>query len=118
MWDRSPDPEDERMIVRWMQDLAALPPEGPSALDPAQLWWKAELLRRWDAQRRVAAPIEVGERVQVGVGLAGAIALLFWLARQLPQATTSSTLTGVMIASVLLLVSVAAFSIWALISTD
>ena len=36
---------------------------------PCFFWWKAQLLRRWDAQRTVAAPLEWGERVQVAIAM-------------------------------------------------
>jgi hypothetical protein len=44
--------------------------------------------------------------------------LLVWLARNLPQSAPSSAFTGVMIASVLLLVSAAVFSVWTLVAKD
>ncbi len=63
----------------WMQQFAALPADPLRLPDPGMLWWKAQLLQRWDAQRRAAAPLETGQHVQVGVGLAGCVALLAWL---------------------------------------
>jgi len=59
------DERDDEMVVAWMRQFASLPMEASSLPDPAYLWWKAQLLRRWDAQRTVVAPLEVGERVQV-----------------------------------------------------
>ena len=79
-----------------MQELAALPVDSGFP-DPAYLWWKGELLRRWDAQRRVAAPVERGEPVQVlGIGLVGTLALLVWLWRQTPAfaSTTPESWAG------------------------
>jgi hypothetical protein len=72
-------------VAAWMQELAALPPVDRRVPDPAYLWWKAELLRRWDAQRRAAAPLERGEPVQVGIGLLGTVALLVWLWPQMQR---------------------------------
>lgn len=63
----------------WMLQLAALPVEGVRLPDPGLLWWKAQLVQRWDAQRRAAEPLETGQHVQVGIGLAGCAALLVWL---------------------------------------
>ena len=76
------------------------------------------MLRRWDAQRKAAAPIEMGERAQVGVGLAGALALLIWVSRQLPGGAMSPTLVAALAATVLVLLSAAAFSILALLSRE
>jgi hypothetical protein len=91
-----------------MQELAGLTVMEARLPDPTYLWWKAELLRRWDVQQRAAAPIDLGERVQVGIGLGGAVALLIWLWRDasshlgplLSVATAVSTLLLVIIAAV------------------
>jgi hypothetical protein len=102
-------------VAAWMQELAALPVERGLS-DPAFLWWKGELLRRWDAQRRAAAPVEHVEPVQVAIGLAGTLALLVWLWRQLPPlANTTSgswaeTLALTTTVSVALLVAIAVIS--------
>ena len=90
--------QETRAVMAWMKELAALPVSDAPFPDPTYLWWKAELLRRWDAQQRATAPIELGEHVQVGVGLVAAAGLLVWLWRALPHiATTTATtsLTGV-----------------------
>lgn len=95
----------------WMQELAALPMEAPPLPDPAYTWLRGELLRRWDAQRKVMAPIDVGERIQVGVGLGCATALLAWLWIQpdvLPQSTVlPSILTIALVVSAVLLAGAA-----------
>jgi hypothetical protein len=84
----TPD-DEERAVAAWMQELAAVPLEtagdaGSSpASDPVYMWWKAEMLRRWDAQRRVVAPIEVGERIVAGIALFAALTLFRWLWHQL-----------------------------------
>jgi len=70
------DERDEELVRAWMRELAAQPLETPPLPDPAYIWWKAQLLRRWDAQRTVIAPLEWGERVQVATGLGGATVLL------------------------------------------
>ena len=110
MWTRSLDAETEAQLTRWMDELAAEPIQETSALSAAAIWQKAELLRRREAQRKAAAPIDLGERVQVGIGVAGGLALVAWPSRQLPDASFSPTITAVLVASVLLLVSAAAFS--------
>jgi hypothetical protein len=94
MWNRLGnefDDADTLAVAVWMQELASLPVSDRPAPDPAALWWKAELLRRWDAQQKAAVPLEVGEQVQVGIGLVAAAGLLVWLSRTLPGLTTGST---------------------------
>jgi hypothetical protein len=105
-------------ITVWMEQLAATPPDDASALDPVEIWWKGELLRRWDAQRQAAAPIQIGERLQVAVGAAGAIMLLVWLLRRVPIQAASSSLSVVILASVLLVGSAAAFAVWSIVVED
>src|SRR6266851_5919097 len=78
-------------VAAWMQELAGRTVVDARRPDPTYLWWKAELLRRWDAQQRAAAPIDLGERVQVGIALAGAVALLIWLWRDASRLATSSS---------------------------
>ena len=96
MWNRQPngDVEDRetRAVTAWMQELASLPVSHRPLPNPTYLWWKAELLRRWDAQQRAATPVEMGEQVQVGIGLVAAAALLVWLWRNEPRLTPSATL--------------------------
>ena len=118
MLTRSLDADAEAQLAHWMDELAAEPIQEPSALSAAAIWQKAELLRRWDAQRKAAAPIDLGERAQAGIGFAGALTLVVWLARQLPDTSFSPTVTAALVASVLLLASAAAFSIWALLSEE
>lgn len=60
----------------------------PSA---SYLWWKAELLRRWDDQARAVEPVEIGERIGVGISLIGATALLVWLWRQMTSPAQTTT---------------------------
>ena len=71
------EPDDE-LVAAWMQKLASLPVDGSRLSDPSHIWLKAQLLRQWDAQQSALAPLEWGERVQIVIALAGAIALLAW----------------------------------------
>ena len=56
---------------------------GQSSPTASYLWWKAELLRQFDAQARVEEPVEIGERIGAGLGLVSAGILLPWLWRQI-----------------------------------
>jgi predicted anti-sigma-YlaC factor YlaD len=82
-----------RQLVRvasWMKDLArmrfdhALP-------DPVQLWWKAQLLQRWDAERRAEAPLDAMQHVEMVAGAIGSAVFLYFL---WPLVGSSSWLTG------------------------
>lgn len=66
-------------VTAWLIRFANLPVESERLPDPGLLWWKAQLLQRWDAQRRAAEPIEKGQQLQVGIGVAGCVVLLAWL---------------------------------------
>jgi hypothetical protein len=68
-----------------LRDLAAqtTADNGESAPSASFLWWKAELLRQFDAQARVVEPVEIGERLGAGFALIGAGILLLWLWRQM-----------------------------------
>jgi hypothetical protein len=118
-----PCQETVRVAVA-MRRLAALPVSDRPLPAAAYIWWKAELLRQWDAQQRIVRPIEVGERVGVGVGIGGATALLIWLWRQLvtPDAMSSigdvgrwltlpGTLTLTLVATGVLVAATAAMAI-------
>jgi hypothetical protein len=118
-WKRSSDGEAEDRetpaVTAWMKELASLPVSEEPLPDPTYLWWKGELLRRWDAQQKATALIEVGEQVQVGVSLVAATGLLVWLWRTLPGIATTSaagtSLTLGLIFSAALLAATAAVTV-------
>lgn len=101
-------------VATWLQQLAALPPDVPSAVDPTTVWLRAEMLRRWDVHRKVVTPIEVGESVQAAVGIASAVVLLVWLWSRLAtgpaSAALSSVLTIIVIVGTILIVTAASMT--------
>ena len=101
--------EREDDVRAWMRELATLPVDWKPLPDARQLFWKAELLKRWDAQRQAVAPIERAETVQVGIGLAGAAGLLAWLWRLTPA--PGSALIFATILSLTVLVTIAAVAL-------
>jgi small-conductance mechanosensitive channel len=101
MVDESFEREDD--VRAWMRQLAAVPIDGRNLPDARQLWWKAKLLKRWDAERRVIEPIEWAETVQVSLSVAGALILLAWLWRS--TAVPSSLLTFATVVGLTLLVA-------------
>jgi hypothetical protein len=70
------DERAEQANAAFMQRVAALPLPGVSR-DPMQIWWKAQLLRRWDAERRVTAPLDFMQPVEVAAGLACVAFLIY-----------------------------------------
>jgi hypothetical protein len=72
------DDRDEELVTEWMRRFAALPLHTPPLPDPSYVWWKAQLLKQWDVQRTVTAPLEWGERAQVATGLIGAAVLFLF----------------------------------------
>jgi hypothetical protein len=107
MADDSFEREDE--VRAWMQEFAIIPIDANSLLDARDLWLKAQLLKRWDAQRQAIAPIERAEPVQISIGVAGALGLLAWLWRSVPAST--NTLTFATILSLALLAAAAILTV-------
>jgi hypothetical protein len=94
-----------------MRELATIPLDASPFPDARQLWWKAELLKRWDAQRQVVAPIERAEPVHISISMAGAVALLAWLWRSV--STPNTALLFATVLSLTLLIAVAALTLQA-----
>lgn len=69
--------DDERDIAAYMSRLAASTRHA-SLPEVDALWVKAQMLARWEAERRVQAPLDVIEPFQIGAGLVAAGILLFW----------------------------------------
>jgi hypothetical protein len=88
MWfDRPSSSEDETVVADYMSRLASVQSSASARLPGADvLWVKAQLLRRWDAERKAQAPLDLMEPVQVAVGLAAVAVLLVWSLPSLQQA--------------------------------
>ena len=67
--------DDERLVSASMKALEQSTSSPTPLPDPSFLWWKAQFLRRLDAEREAAAPIDMGERVHIGVAVVGAALL-------------------------------------------
>ncbi len=104
--------DDSQEVAAWMEQFAHTPLDVPPLADPSLLWWKAQLLRRWDAERRATQPIEVGEQVQVGIGAGGALLILGWLWRILPTTSHVPSLAAVIVVSSILLALAVLFASW------
>jgi hypothetical protein len=80
--------DDEQAIVAFMRRLAAdCVAEHNRLPDAYVVWWKAELLRRWDAERKVATPLDVIEPLQWAAGSAACL-LLMWTLQSLLRSAT------------------------------
>lgn len=68
-----------RYMTRLAADTDAIAASRPLP-EPAQLWWKARLLQRWNAESRATAPLDWMQRVEVTGGLIAVTVLLliFW----------------------------------------
>jgi hypothetical protein len=56
-------------VSRWMQRLADTSGEHANLRDPGTLWWRAQIARRWEAERRSSAPVESMERAELATAL-------------------------------------------------
>jgi hypothetical protein len=65
-------------VARFMREVAALSEEPLRLPDPSYVWWKAQLLRQWEANRRAVAPLDTVNQVEVVAAVVGLVVLLFW----------------------------------------
>jgi hypothetical protein len=80
--------------------------------NPAFIWWKAQLLRRLDAQQEALAPIEVGDRVHFGVAVIAAIALAAIAWTRVPPAAIGPAALFAVTGASAVLVFVVGWSAW------
>ena len=79
MWNRPVTPAEEAAIAAFLTRVANTPPgTGPRLPAADVVWLKAQLLRRWEAERTVQTPLDVMEPVQFAAGLAAAAMLVAW----------------------------------------
>ena len=74
MFGRNRHEDPETLITAtdaWMREMADTSVDAPHALpDPAVVWWKGQLLRRWESERRAVAPIERMHWIELVTGIA------------------------------------------------
>lgn len=87
---RQSENADEQLISEYLAELSHEAPPSHCLPSPSFIWWRAQLLRRLDAERDATAPIAVGDTVHVGLAVIGAVALGVGGWSQLPN--TSSPL--------------------------
>jgi hypothetical protein len=66
---------DEQLIDEYLEQLPRQPASTGSLPSPSFIWWKAQLLRRMDAEREATVLIDVGDAVHVILAILGAVAL-------------------------------------------
>ena len=69
--------QDDRAIADFMARVSALPAPG-GVQDSSHLWWKAQLLMKWDAERRAQRPLDIMQPIEIAGGLVAAGLLLYW----------------------------------------
>lgn len=67
--------ENEALVAEAMQELVRAPHDSSRLPDPSFIWWKAQFLRRLDAEREATAPLDVGDHMHIGAAVLGAVAL-------------------------------------------
>ena len=71
--------DEEQAVAAYMSKLATAGGRHAPRLPAADvLWVKAQMLQRWEAERRVQAPLDAMEPFQIAAGLVAAGILLFW----------------------------------------
>ena len=75
---RASSEEPDNLAIEFVRGLAAAPVGSHQLPDPAVIWWKAQLLRRWQAERVAAAPIERMRWVELAAGFASLAVFLVW----------------------------------------
>ncbi len=73
-----PSCREAAAVAQSLAMLATTAGEPHALPDPGVIWWKAQLLRRWEAERIVAAPIERMRRAEIGAGLVSLAVFLVW----------------------------------------
>jgi hypothetical protein len=89
MSSEGPNDREDALVRQWMHELAAAPLQASRLPEAQLLWWKAELLRRWDEERKALAPIERAEPITVSIGVIGALVLMLTLWQSAPGPTAT-----------------------------
>jgi hypothetical protein len=70
--------EPDILAIEFVRGLAETPDAVHQLPDPGVIWWKAQLLRRWQAERAASAPIERMHWVELAAGLTSLAVFLAW----------------------------------------
>ena len=72
--------EEERAVAAFMSRVSNLRIPNPESRIPATttLWSKANLIQRWEAERRAQRPLDIMQPIEIAGGLVAAGLLLYW----------------------------------------
>ena len=83
--------DEEQDVAAYMSRLATASIRHAARLPTVDvLWVKAQMLRRWDAERKAQAPLDVMEPIQIAAGVAAAAVLFVWSLPSLIQTLFTS----------------------------
>lgn len=78
-FERGVTTENDQHVAGYMSRLSAAPlPQHGRVPDPDLLWVKAQIVRRWEMERKAQTALDVMEPVQIAAGLVAAGVLLVW----------------------------------------
>jgi hypothetical protein len=74
------NPDEERAVAAFMSRVASLRIPDPESRipDAAALWCTAQLIQRWEAERRAQRPLDIMQPIEIAGGLVAAGLLLYW----------------------------------------
>lgn len=75
------------LVASAARAMAAATPETSTRLDPERIWWRAQLTRKLEAERRAMAPLDVGASVAISIASFASTAIGIWFWRDLDIAT-------------------------------
>jgi len=90
-----PSCREQADAISWMRQLADAPEPSHQLPDPGVIWWKAQLLRRWQAERVASAPIERMHWVELAAGFTSLAVFLMWQWRALATLVARAIPAGV-----------------------
>lgn len=102
--------DNEALIAEAMRELAETPHDASRLPDPSFIWWKAQFLRRLEAEREATAPLEIGDRMHIGAAVLGAAALGIGAWDHLPALAVSVESGMTIAAGLALLLTIAALA--------
>jgi len=74
------NPEEDRAVAAFMSRVSNLRIPNPDSRirDVSQLWCKAQLIQRWEAERRAQRPLDIMQPIEIAGGLVATGLLLYW----------------------------------------
>jgi hypothetical protein len=72
--------DEEHAVAAFMSRVASLRVPDPESRipDSAALWCKAQLIQKWQAERRAQRPLDIMQPIEIAGGLVAAGLLLHW----------------------------------------